>query len=159
MKLDGKTQLVRPVKRNTVVTIVIGDWSKDGHEVSEEFDFKINCTNEELQQAFLDSIKLTDIDLSNECAEYREYKFSEACVKKLSGMGYDFSKKFDAYDDTGTTYCGQPEGFADLIMWFCKLSLPKLKYSQQRTKKVFFNGYWNKNKQLNTGFGYGLFGN
>lgn len=149
------------------VRLSIGDWSEDGHNQSEDFVYEVNKTVEEIRQAYKDSCVLTGLQFNyNEnysglpehnsygtdrhiCTEYEEYEATDLAKEILSEHGLDGN--FNGV-----------EGFAELVMGFIKLSLPDLTWEEASFKKSelkndipAINGWWNK--ELNHGFGYGLF--
>ena len=145
------------------INIAIGDWSQDGHNQSENFTYEVNKPVGEMQQAYKDSCKKTEIQFNHNekyggkikvCTEYEENKIPSDAIKILNDAGINMKQYCDK-----NGYFNNPEDFAELILEFIKLSLPDLAYKQvgymKREKVPFLNGYWNKS--LNVQFGYGLF--
>ena len=154
--------------------ITIGDWSDDGHGVSEQFVYDSNKTVKEIQDAYKASCKLTGLQFNHNanytglkehdgygsfrhiCTEYEECEISEEALEILTehGIVINFLEKEDSlvlYEDT----------FLQLLIDFIKLSLPDLELVEAAFKKSELknipavNGWWNKD--LNVQFGYGLY--
>lgn len=147
--------------------LVLGDWSNDGHGQSEEIVIVANHSVEDVQQAYKDSCKLTGVSF-NHNKDYTEVKrdydeaekyriateYEDNCV---SPEVVEILSKYEGFDKFGMTdeYFSLDEIFSDLWFWFVKLSLSDLEYEIVEDTVPVINGYWNKN--LNVQFGYGLF--
>lgn len=138
----------------------MGDWSDDGHGEEATVTFQCSHSLENLERAYLESVQNTGISFHNArnrseknpveiCTEYEQCGLSPAEQKKLAGLGYDLSK----ISNVGQL---EPQELADVILWFIKLSLPALEYTQKdyRVTKRMPRFY----APNNSNFGYGLFG-
>ena len=149
--------------------LVLGDWSDDGHGISEKILVKVNKTIEEVQNAYKNSCMLTGISFNHNddfTNRRRDWRFAE---KFHVATGYE--------NDTLTEECIEVlqqfecpeelleraedhlyEAFIDLWFWFVSLSLPDLQYEKvtpEPDPTPVINGFWNEN--LNVQFGYGLY--
>lgn len=146
------------------VKLTIGDWSQDGHNQYDIFVYNVNKNVSEIRQAYKDSCKLTGLQFNNNenytglsahdtydtpyhiCTEHESFKPSELAIDILSNFGIDYS---------------EDRSFPQLIMQFIKLSLKDLTWEEATYKKSELeniqpiNGWCNK--ELNVGFGYGLY--
>lgn len=153
------------------VKLSLGDWSSDGHCVSEDYVFLVNKTVSEIRQAYKDSCVLTGLQFNYNtnysglpehskygtplhiCTEYGESNISLIALEKLSLNGIKINEEWLKHISS--------DDFAILMMEFFKLSLPDLKYEEASYKKselkdiTPINGWWNN--ELNEGFGYGLY--
>lgn len=155
--------------------IVIGDWSEDGHEESEEFGLLSNYDVSKLRKAYKKSCKLTGLTFNHNedytgllegkygswrqlFTEYESCEIEPEACKILEEYGLIKKDDWDEENDGGICM-PDPEDCADLIMRFIALSMPKdFVYSFADIglqKATPINGYWNK--ELNVQFGYGLF--
>lgn len=148
--------------------LVLGDWSDDGHGKMEKVLVETNHPVEKLQQAYKDSCKLTGISFNyNEnftgierdwkeqdkyqiAVEYEDNSLSDECFDALNKFGFS-----EAFDVKSVDEFELGEQFTELWLWFVKLSLPDLVYNVVEDTIPTINGYWNKN--LNVQFGYGLY--
>jgi hypothetical protein len=164
--------------------LVLGDWSDDGHGKYEKVLLKSNVDVAVIQQAYKDSCKLTGISFNinedytgrNRNWEQRdEYQIATThCGSVIPNkalielMKFGFKENFldnDKYDFSElpeVLASGEDLNYDDLFteiwIWFVKLSLPEntiLEKADVKDKIPVINGYWNKN--LNVQFGYGLY--
>jgi hypothetical protein len=165
--------------------ISIGDWSSDGHGTCEYFVYQANKTIDELRQAYKDSCKLTQIQfnhfdenyigipkpewslrkLYSICTEYQHCTATKEQHTKLKSFGLDLARYSDDIleEENPDEYVNlyNPALFSELILDFCKLSLPDLEYEEAAFKNselkgiTPFNGWWND--ALNVQMGYGMF--
>jgi len=119
-------------------------------------------TEHQMQNAYKASCKKTGVAFHNNsggllkvAVDYRE-----------SGISSEVKATFDKFNcpwetmnlEQGTNdlpYFGEESGFIQLLMWFIQLSLPKLKWELVDRQIPVFNGWWDKN--LNVQLGYGLY--
>lgn len=158
------------------VKLTIGDWSRDGHEKSEYFIYSVNKDVSEIREAYKSSCKLTRVQFNHGenytgldklveemciCTEYEDNQLSKKVADVLKSHGINVDIYFDDIDEEEGTGSFNPEGLAELIMEFIKLSIPDLQYKEASFKKSKvdnippINGWWNR--ELNCQFGYGLF--
>lgn len=147
----------------------IGDWSKDGHCHNIDLIFESNYTVEEMQKAYKASCKLSGLQFNHNedytglkktdswgdksytdrliCVDYEQNELSEFAIETLRSFGLVAEERYD-----------DPKPFADLILRFISLSMPKdFKYQEVSEKKLpALNGWWND--KLNVQFGYGIMG-
>lgn len=155
----------------TKFKIAIGDWSKDGHNQSEDFIIEANYTVEQLQEAYKNSCKLTTISFDDSvkytgvvrhwrenkkfeiAQEYEDSRINEAAFKILKHFNV-LSEEQAKYLKEGDYFIESPTYLVKLIMGFIKLSLPDLEYELVEDSIPYLNGYWGN---LNVTWGYGLF--
>lgn len=150
------------------VKLTLGDWSKDGHERSDEFKYISNYPVDKIRQSYKDSCKLTGLTfnynenytglkLSYESwryiwTEYEDCHINEEAVDILNEFGIDVVKIYNLDDE----YYFEPTYASDLIMRFIGLSMPSdWVYSLVKDEYEPINGWWNGD--LNVQFGYGLY--
>lgn len=155
------------------VRLTIGDWSGDGHSISEDFIYESNKSVEEIRQAYKNACKLTGLSFNHNddytglnlgygtdrqiATEYEESTISKLALKILKKHGIELKSE----DGSEEYFIDGSEDFVDILIKFIKLSLPDLKLKEASYKKSelkdipAINGWWNK--ELNCQFGYGLF--
>lgn len=149
------------------VKLVLGDWSGDGHSVSNTYIFNTNKSVEEIQQAYKDSCKLTGIQF-NDCKDYTrlglnwdhpELKWRRICVdyeeSTLHHKTIEVLKGFGINIEEHDTNCLHDSNFKRILIDFIRLSLPDLIIEEVEDGIPYINGFWNDN--LNVQFGYGLY--
>lgn len=157
--------------------LVIGDWSDDGHGKYRKELLQSNYPVEVIQQAYKDSCRLTGVSfnhnedytgLNRHYSESEKYQiateYESGCrippeaFKLLKDFNFEKHEYYseDLLEEDGGYYWESE--FEDLWIWFVKLSLPEdaiLEKANVVDEIPNINGYWNKN--LNVQFGYGLF--
>ena len=143
----------------------IGDWSKDGHNESENFTVNVNKTKEELIKAYYQSTKRLNMTFdTNDMRKsypirllngWADNIITAEEVRKLQEGGVDMSTFEDAEisEDGDYEYCS-PRDAAILFMEFIKSSLPDMEYefAYDQTNYLFGHG-----GDLNISVGYGCF--
>jgi len=134
------------------LTLQAGDWSCDGHGLSEVFVIDSNLTQGELVDAYKDGVKHFGIDLTEEvCEDYEDARIPEDLVKKLYDSGFDINKFHSlkdgtfSYDEDGelvddSDNCEEPrlcgETFKDVWLHFCRIGNPQFQYKEINTRDV-----------------------
>lgn len=154
-----------------IYKLALGDWSEDGHGISEDFLFECNYDVHKIRQAYKDSCRKLGVTFNyNEdytelglkygserqvWTEYRDDGITRTAFEILNEAGcFD---EIDYYEDRDKYYLEYHKDCAKLIMNFIALSLPEdFAYKLiERQDYECINGYWND--ELNHQFGYGLF--
>ena len=154
-----------------IYKLALGDWSEDGHGISEDFLFECNYDVHKIRQAYKDSCRKLGVTFNDneDCTglglgygsdrqvwtEYREDGISRTAFEILNEAGC--FNEIDYYEDRGEYCLKEDEDCAKLIMNFIALSMPEdftYKLIEQQDYECI-NGYWND--ELNCQFGYGLF--
>jgi len=140
-------------------TIVIGDWSHDGHNQSDMYSFECNAEEADIKKAYLQAVKKSGIALHNDhgktkskarsvCCEYEDNNLNEDAVDKLKAIGVNFAEV--AIEDGGVG----PEDIAKLFFGMVKSQIPGFEYKLLKSPKTI-NGFWSKD--FNYSFGYGCY--
>lgn len=153
-----------------IYKLVLGDWSEDGHGISEDFLFECNYDVHKIRQAYKDSCRKLGVTFNyNEdytglglgygserqvWIEYGEDGITRTAFEILNQAGcFD---EIDYYEDGDEYYIEEDEDCAKLIMNFISLSMPEdFTYKLIKQDYECINGFWND--ELNHQFGYGLF--
>lgn len=155
-----------------LVDIVIGDWSKDGHNQSDKFTFDINCTVKEMQEAYKASCEKFGFQFHRAdtyagrntnftgvdnpiciCHEYEDNIIPVEVIDILEKNGYDdedvgYLRREDGHVDG-------PEHLVSILLWFIEQSREGFE-AKSGEKIPVFNGYWTDN-DMNIGIGYGMY--
>lgn len=132
------------------ITLVVGDWSHDGHNMTQNFIIRCNLTVKELDKAYKAGVKKVKVDLTEDVArDYEDYVLSKADAQKFAKTGFEFTEKlFEPSEDEDGAYnivfgC---ESFGALWLHIAKVGNPKLKWQEADEERA----------TINIG-GYGLF--
>ena len=142
------------MKEKYIFRFVVGDWSNDGHNQSQDFIVETSHSEEIIHKAYEDAIKACGVDLEELCSNFEDSIIHSWDVEKLEQFGISF-ENFDEPNDDGDYYCS-PENFAYLFFELIKLQLGnEFKYKFIKNEIPYLNGYWHKT--FNKSFGYGCF--
>lgn len=140
-------------------TVVIGDWSKDGHNQSDNFSFECTHDETEVKTAYLAAVKACKVSLHHEakgavvvCERYQDNLIKPEQLSNLKELGVNFSG-FEGSTKDGGMYCG-PQNIAKIFMEMVKSQIDGFKYNAVEQPKPI-NGWWSKD--FNYGFGYGVY--
>ena len=157
------------------VRLTLGDWSCDGHNISDQFVYFSNKPVKEIQDAYKTSCKLTGLSFNHNedytglnlswnhpetadrkiCTEYEDSEISPLAKRILMEHGIN-SDGILASNDFDPV-----QSFIEIWIEFVKLSLKDLVLEEVSFKKSelkeipAINGWWNE--ELNVQFGYGLY--
>ena len=162
--------------------LVLGDWSDDGHGQYEKVLLQSNMPLIIIQEAYKDACALTGISFNDNenytkierdwkeeekyqiAARYENSFVPKTCLAILESHGIQIKDWYEeepsgdyGRDEDGNLMICQND-FVDLWVAFVKLCLPQdaiLQRAPQKEEIPAINGYWNKN--LNVECGYGLF--
>lgn len=158
---------------NTIYKLVLGDWSGDGHDIARDFLVVCNCDSvKDIQNAYKTSCRKLGVQFNGDDNNYIGEELSHGDPRiiwsiygedDMSAVAYSILDKAGCFygihveeTDEGRFYIENLEECACLIMNFISLSMPDgFTYKVVRDNYPHINGYWNKN--LNVDFGYGLF--
>lgn len=149
--------------------VVVGDWSSDGHGVSEFVYFNTNKDQADIKKAYNEAVKKCGLTLDNPhlakkkyteiLNQYEDSKILPMHVKKLEEIGVTFEAVgCDGDDQDGEmTWCFGHNGDAicRLFLEMAKTQLPDLEYEIIKDETPCINGFWSDD--FNVQFGYGCF--
>lgn len=114
-----------------LINLVVGDWSGDGHEKTENILVLSNKSSKEIEKAYQDGTEILGFDFSEECcSDYEDYEIKEKYIKILKNENI---KVDDNFMDI--------ESFASIYIQICKLGDPELKIDIQDIDIVDIGGY------------------
>ena len=115
---------------------MLGDWSGDGHEQTEEFIIKSNLSLIEFEQSLKAGEEIVGINFKDECSEYEMNELSVAGHSALSTALPEFKDK---------TCWIHSETFLDMMLKVAQIGNPNFEYEIMEFPTLM-------------GLGYGLFG-
>ncbi len=127
------------------VKLIVGDWSHDGHEKTKVFFVNVKGVKKEdnLLEAYNKGTELVGFDLTNEvCDDYKNDVLLHEYAAKLVELGLqDFILATPEEDEYENGYSLDPDTFADIYMFICKLGNPGLKYEILDPPELHIGGY------------------
>lgn len=130
------------------IELVVGDWSKDGHNQSDNFMIKSNLNKKELEKAYKKGVKIIGFDLVKEACEQYEvtYLTNDQCTK-LSNSGLSIIDNLENGDvyTPGTdsvVHIWMPDEWVRLYLYFCKVGNPSFEYEfNENPQSIKIGGY------------------
>lgn len=135
---------------------VVGDWSGDGHNLTETFYLESNMTQEEIREIYFETKEKTTNAIDEICIDFEEnilYK------EDFESLGLDYRKYLSKMDkETENTFCIYPSTYVYMMVDYLKLFNEDLVLNviNEGLDSLFNTGYDKDNRMLK-GFGYGLF--
>jgi hypothetical protein len=147
------------------VRIVIGDWSKDGHNKMEFFTFQCSHEEKDIKKAYKAAIKKCKVSLHDDggrlrnavCCNYEDSIIPADKLRSLKELGVNFDfreSKFHKNDAGEDEMSCNPQDIANLFFAIVKTQIPGFEYKLVKEKNPI-NGFWSKD--FNFSFGYGCF--
>lgn len=123
------------------IKLVVGDWSKDGHEKSEDIYIESNLSIKDLTKAYKKGVSIVGLDVQSEvAANYQDSNISKKDLDKLINAGLEIE-----LDEDGDEFYLDENSYSEIWLFVAKLGNPAFEYS-----------FLEAEEQLNIG-GYGLF--
>jgi hypothetical protein len=118
------------------ITLVIGDWSGDGHEMTQRIAYVTNRPRGAIEKAYRMGTKEIGFDLSEECKAYQNDLLEVSRAKTLNDAGWKWK------DQVGSAlFSMTPEMFADAWMFIAKLGDSNLCYELIKPSTINIGGY------------------
>jgi hypothetical protein len=131
-----------------VISLVVGDWSHDGHSQTDTVVISCNLTRPELEKAYKKGVKVTGIDLHEHCEEYEDPYISVEIYKRLSEVDPDLIGAGELRDpnsepDEDDSFWINSEEYATLWMLIAQAGNPALKWSvtPDNSARINIGGY------------------
>lgn len=124
------------------IKLVIGDWSRDGHEKSETFVIESNLTKKEIEKAFKKGTKLINIDFTKYCEEYEDSSIPMEVASDLFKLGFDMNS-IDDYDQFSKTVCLDPTSYMMIYLFLAQKGNPNFGYTiiDENLDEIHIGGY------------------
>lgn len=131
-----------------LIKYTLGDWSGDGHGITESFILKSNVNCHSFRDALDRGQKITGINLDRLCSDYDDRLVPNGIYNYLKSKGVVFDKwQMEEYDAYNKFYI-EVQQFMDLVLVLAREGNPNLEV-----------GYLEDIQNINSGYGYGLFSN
>lgn len=133
-----------------IISLVMGDWSGDGHSKTDTVVIKSNLTVPEITKAYKKASKKLGFDLIKEvAADYQDNNLSKDNMQALIKNGFSGELEDDEEEDNGGKggYFLWTDSFLDIYLFIVKLGDPNFEYAILQGEL---------NPSINIG-GYGLY--
>ena len=107
-----------------IISLVVGDWSNDGHGRNESQVITSNLTGEEMEKACNLGQKMVGIDFDNLCSDYQDPYLSKGDYTKLMLAGFNNSWNKDEDEDVYLDV----DKFVKIYLFLVKVGNDKFEY-------------------------------
>ena len=122
------------------IELKLGDWSHDGHGITESIYISSNISASKLRKAYKFGVKIAGFNFSEIVAQgYEDNKIKKNHAEKLFSLGFD-RKSLD-YDKTDDVYYVSADSFVDIWLFICKLGDPNFEFKIKEQKTINIGGY------------------
>lgn len=147
-KTTAPSRLTKPI------SLVLGDWSGDGHLITKTVHIKTNVTVDELDEAYQNGVKKVGIDLSEKvCRNYGDYRLPYDSFLKLIAFSELHDALFENYEEeikaikteedfTESDYNYLDyERYAKLYLGIARVGNPNIRYKFVENPSINIGGY------------------
>jgi hypothetical protein len=129
------------------INLIVGDWSHDGHNMTDTVTIHSNLNVKELEAAYKKGAKKIGVDPTKEIAEeYEDNKISKEAYDKLVTHGFDVKDLIDVPDpdeseDSYDLYSS--EAFSEIWLFVAKTGNPDFEYEmlEESDNSINIGGY------------------
>lgn len=119
------------------VNLVMGDWSADGHGMTETITIKCNVSRDELVEAYKVGSLTCGVDLKAEVAcDYDDSSFPVDIIEKLEACGFNS----EGLVEEGDAFI-EPELYWNVWMFIAKLGNPAIEFDEVAGQDIKIGGY------------------
>lgn len=136
-----------------LINFELGDWSRDGHNISEKYTVKSNKPVTDVREAHFACCSKLGFDPGEMCCEYEQFTLTESQFEQLLEL-----KVIDAADKEVYDVEFGPEDLLNIWLKLLMLADPELQlvYDPEAVADLHFYGSDSRGRHLHTP-GYGLF--
>lgn len=113
-----------------LINLIVGDWSHDGHSMTETITISCNLDKKETVKAYKKGTKKVGFDLTDDvCSDYEDMSVDPEVIKKMREAGIrveDFIKQYE--DDSSWSFEYDATSFAEVWLQIARLGNPDLEY-------------------------------
>lgn len=124
------------------ITIVVGDWSRDGHGMTETFSISSSLDRMKISEAYKKGVTKLGFSISECCQNYEDPYLDDTNVKLLEAAGFDLTS-LDAFDPESeeTLFSLLPDDFNNIYLFTVKLGDPSFEWEIIDSNRINIGGY------------------
>jgi len=141
-------------KPDIMMSLVLGDWSGDGHSISSQINILSNIDKEILLSAYVKGVEILGFDLiNNVCSDFENNSLSSANLKALTKHGFKFTE-LSSYEEKDLEVCLKkdsdedfrlsPSQYSEIFLFIVKLGNKNFQYeilTQKSCPTIDIGGY------------------
>jgi hypothetical protein len=117
-------------------SITTGDWSKDGHNQSDNFQLMTSHSRKDMVNAYRNFAKENKISFKKIFSEYEESAIDSEQIEILKNAGINFDNIGGWEEGVDGYYCFEPQGVVELLMEMIKTQIPEFTYQFEQTEEI-----------------------
>jgi hypothetical protein len=120
----------------SIIQLVVGDYSADGHGRTNIFCYESNLSINEIDSAFRSGISELGFDITKFCKGYEDNQIPQEFVDVLLSKGFD---EFENCDEEAASLGS--ESYAAIYLFTAKVGNPAFEYVEFKISKKEIGGY------------------
>lgn len=81
------------------VKLILGDWSNDGHGMTDVTNILVNCSGDTLEEAYEIGVQIVGFDIKDTCHKYEDSSINAHELTLLDIHGFDLNNIEGCYKD------------------------------------------------------------
>src|SRR5688572_21393986 len=125
------------------ITVVVGDWSQDGHNLTESFTVESNLSKEEVEKAYKKGTKALKVSIADLCNDYSDNAIPKLTYNKFVSLKPSIEElgwKCEEDDKDGIRRIG-PDEFAEMYFVTVKAGNKNFKWTYVKSGHIHIGGY------------------
>ncbi len=127
-----------------IVNLIVGDWSRDGHEKTDRFTVESNLSKAEIAKAYKAGAKLIGFDITEYCKEFEDNTIPIEKLRLLCPFGLIW-EDLDSYSleegEMDGLYRAMPGEYVNFYLLIVKAGNPTFEYSYTKGPDIKIGGY------------------
>lgn len=114
-----------------IITLTVGDWGGDGHNMTENFSYNSNYTCEDVMAAYQRAIVNGVPDITSQCYDYEDDCLSEEFIDSWVEKSKSSHPQIEGFNNAVLACRVEPIDaavFAEIYLFIAKTELPDLVY-------------------------------
>lgn len=122
---------------NHIISLVVGDWSGDGHDKKDTINIRSNLDKKAMEKAYKAGTKKVGFDLcADVCSDYEDRNLDSEKWEKLKELGYqdeELEDEADKYNNGDISLW--VDSFTDIYLFIVKLGNEKFEFEYLAAKE------------------------
>ena len=124
-----------------LVTLTVGDWSNDGHGMTDVVAVESNKNIESILAAYKKGTEIVGFELHEQCRAYEDNSFPMKHYEKLMDLEVDLELEEEAEPDSSSIGLISGDDFAAIYIAICKLGDPEIQMDVVQLRNINIGGY------------------
>ena len=125
---------------NSLINLVVGDWSHDGHGITDTTLIRSNRNYDDLIKAYKAGCEIVGFELDNICRSYDDGELPVDNAEMLRDAGFDLNT-LEGYEGVDEAIYITSEDFTIIYLAICQMGDPKFLYEYVTAYPIHIGGY------------------